>query len=52
MATLSEYDFVTVVEAPDAATIARVSVTLGARGSTKVQTITALEIEEFLAALS
>ena len=51
-ATLSEYDFVTVVEAPDAATIARVSVALGARGSTKVQTITALEIEEFLDALS
>jgi uncharacterized protein with GYD domain len=51
-ATLSEYDFVTVVEAPDAATIARVSVSLGARGSTKVQTITALEIEDFLAALS
>ena len=51
-ATLSEYDFVTVVEAPDAATIARVSVALGARGSTKVQTITALDIEEFLGALS
>ena len=50
-ATLSEYDFVTVVEAPDAATIARVSVALGARGSTKVQTITALEIDEFLEAL-
>jgi uncharacterized protein with GYD domain len=51
-ATLSEYDFVTVVEAPDAQTIARVSVALGARGSTKIQTITALEIEEFLAALT
>jgi uncharacterized protein with GYD domain len=51
-ATLSEYDFVTVVEAPDAVTIARVSVALGARGSTKVQTITALDIEEFLDALA
>jgi uncharacterized protein with GYD domain len=50
-ATLSEYDFVTVVEAPDPATIARVSVALGARGSTKVQTITALGIDEFLEAL-
>jgi uncharacterized protein with GYD domain len=28
-----------------------VSVTLGARGSTKVQTVTALTIDEFLAAL-
>ena len=51
-ATLGEFDFVNVVEAPDIATVARVSVALGARGSTKVQTITALEIEEFLAALS
>ena len=40
-----------VVEAPDAATIARVSVALGARGSTKIRTLTALTIEEFLAAL-
>jgi len=50
-ATLGEYDFVNVVEAPDAATIARVSVALGARGSTKIRTLTALTIEEFLAAL-
>ena len=51
-ATLGEYDFVNVVEAPDAATIARVSVALGARGSTKIRTLTALTIEEFLAAVS
>ncbi len=51
-ATLGEYDFISVVEAPDAATIARVSVALGARGSTKVQTITALTIDEFRNALS
>jgi uncharacterized protein with GYD domain len=51
-ATLGEYDFVNVVEAPDAATIARVSVSLGARGSTQIRTLTALTIDEFLAALS
>ena len=50
-ATLGEYDFVNIVEAPDAATIARVSVSLGARGSTKIRTLTALTIDEFLAAL-
>ena len=50
-ATLGEYDFVNVVEAPDSATIARVSVSLGARGSTKIRTLTALTIDEFLAAL-
>ena len=32
-ATLGEFDFVNVVEAPDTATIAKVSVALGARGS-------------------
>jgi uncharacterized protein with GYD domain len=50
-ATLGPFDFVNVVEAPDAATIARVSVALGARGSTKVQTLTALSIDEFLGAV-
>ena len=50
-ATLGPYDFVNVVEAPDAATIARVSVALGARGSAKLQTLSALEIDEFLTAL-
>ena len=50
-ATLGPFDFVNVVEAPDAATIARVSVALGARGSAKLQTLTALTIDEFLSAL-
>ena len=50
-ATLGEYDFVNVVEAPDAGTIARVSVALGARGSTKIHTLTALTIDEFLDAV-
>jgi uncharacterized protein with GYD domain len=51
-ATLGPFDFINVVEAPDAATIARVSVALGARGSAKLQTMQALEIDELLAALS
>ena len=50
-ATLGEFDFVNVVEAPDLATIANVSVALGARGSVRIETLPALEIEEFLAAL-
>jgi uncharacterized protein with GYD domain len=50
-ATLGEYDFVNVVEAADSATIARVSVALGARGSTKIRTLTALTIDEFLQAV-
>jgi uncharacterized protein with GYD domain len=50
-ATLGPYDFVNVVEAPDAQTVARVSVALGARGSAKLQTLTALTIDEFMSAL-
>jgi uncharacterized protein with GYD domain len=50
-ATLGPFDFVNVVEAPDNETIARVSVALGARGSTKVQTLSALSIEDFLGAI-
>ena len=51
-ATLGPYDFVNIVEAPDAATIARVSVALGARGSASFDTLSALSIDEFLAAIS
>jgi uncharacterized protein with GYD domain len=47
-ATLGPFDFVNVVEAPDTATIARVSVALGARGSAKLQTLPAMDVDEFL----
>ena len=51
-ATLGEFDFVNIVEAPDLATIAKVSVALGARGSTRVETLVALSIDEFVSAIS
>ena len=51
-ATLGEFDFVNVVEAPDTATIARVSVALASHGSTRVQTLPALTIEDFIETLS
>jgi len=51
-ATLGEFDFVNVVEAPDTATIAKVSVALGARGSTRIETLSALTIDDFVAAIS
>jgi uncharacterized protein with GYD domain len=50
-ATLGEFDFVNIVEAPDIATIAKVSVALGARGSIRIETLPALEIDEFLSTL-
>jgi uncharacterized protein with GYD domain len=50
-ATLGQFDFINVVEAPDEATIARVSVSLGARGSTKIQTLPALSVDDFLSSI-
>ena len=50
-ATLGKFDFINVVEAPDVATVAKVSVALGARGSTRIETLPALDVEEFLRAL-
>ena len=50
-ATLGEFDFINVVEAPDVATVAKVSVALGARGSTRIETLPALDVEDFLRAL-
>ena len=50
-ATLGEFDFVNVVDAPDIATVAKVSVALAARGSTKIATLPALDIEEFMTTL-
>jgi uncharacterized protein with GYD domain len=50
-ATLGQFDFVNVVEAPDDRTIARVSVALGARGSAKLQTMPALPVDDFLTSL-
>jgi uncharacterized protein with GYD domain len=48
-ATLGEFDFVSVVEAPDIETVAKASVSLAARGSVRIQTLPALEVAEFLA---
>ena len=50
-ATLGQYDFVSVVEAPDETTMAKVSVELGSRGTTSNQTLTAIPAEEFVSAL-
>jgi uncharacterized protein with GYD domain len=50
--TMGRYDFVNVIEAPDAATMTRVSVELGARGTGRYETLPALPIDEFIALLS
>ena len=50
-ATLGPYDFVTIVEAPDAKTMAKVSVELGSRGTMSSQTLAALPAEDLASAL-
>jgi uncharacterized protein with GYD domain len=50
-ATLGEFDFVNVVEAPDIATVAKVSVAISSRGSTRIETLPALDIDDFLRTL-
>ena len=51
-ATLGSFDFVNIVEAPNAETIARVSMALGARGSAKLESYEAIPIESFLGQLT
>lgn len=50
-ATLGEYDFVSVVEAPDEVTMAKVSIELGSRGTTTNETMAAIPAEAFIKAL-
>ncbi|MBA3300261.1 MAG: GYD domain-containing protein [Thermoleophilaceae bacterium] len=50
-ATLGQYDFVNVIEAPDELTMARVSLELGSRGTAKYQSLAAIPVDEFIAAL-
>jgi uncharacterized protein with GYD domain len=50
-ATLGQYDFVNVVEAPDEATMARVSVEMGSRGTGSYETLVAIPIDDFIANL-
>lgn len=50
-AVLGQYDFVNVVEAPDILSIARVSAELSARGSVRIVTLPAIEIDTFIAGL-
>ena len=50
-ATIGEYDFVNIVEAPDSAAIAKVSLALGARGSAKLQSLELLEVDALIEAL-
>lgn len=47
-ALLGNYDFLTVLEAPDERVMAKVALVLGARGTLKTLTLTAIPIDEFI----
>lgn len=50
-ATLGTFDFISVVEAPDADTMARVSLELGSRGTGRYETLAAIPIDDFISSL-
>ena len=50
-AVLGRYDFVNVVEAPDEVTMARVSLELGSRGTARYESLSAIPVDDFIAAL-
>ena len=50
-ATLGQYDFVNIVEAPDETTMARVSLELGSRGTARYESLPAIPVDDFISAL-
>ena len=50
-ATLGQYDFVNVIDAPDEQTMARISLALGSRGTARYETLTAIPIDDFIGGL-
>jgi uncharacterized protein with GYD domain len=48
---LGEYDFLTIVEAPDNATMGRLATRLASRGTLKTRTIATIDVEDFVATL-
>ncbi len=50
-ATLGQFDFVNVVEAPDEVTMARISLELGSRGTARYESLVAIPVDDFIAAL-
>jgi len=50
-ATLGEFDFISIVQAPDEKTMARVSLELGSRGTGRYETLAAIPIDDFIGSL-
>ena len=50
-AVLGRFDFVNIVEASDEATMARVSLELGSRGTARYESLVAIPVDDFIDAL-
>lgn len=50
-ALLGQYDFLNILEAPDEVTMSRVATALGARGTLKTLTLTAIDVDTYIDAL-
>jgi uncharacterized protein with GYD domain len=50
-ALLGQWDFITIIEAPDTFTMSKLARTLAARGTLKTTTLTAIPVDEFIASL-
>jgi uncharacterized protein with GYD domain len=50
-ALLGQWDFITIIEAPDTVTMSKIATTLAARGTLKTTTLTAIPVDEFIASL-
>jgi len=50
-ALLGQYDFITILEAPDNETVAHLSVDLASRGTVRIQTFPAIPLETFITKL-
>jgi uncharacterized protein with GYD domain len=50
-ALLGPYDFCNILEAPDEKVMAKVALVLGSRGTVKTLTLTAIPVDDYIAAL-
>ena len=50
-ATLGQFDFVNIIEAPDEQTMTRISLELGSRGTARYESLPAIPVDDFISAL-
>ncbi len=51
-AVLGQYDFISILDAPNNEAIARISIDLGARGTVQIVTLPAIPVDEFISKMT